>query len=110
MKKVFSLTLAVLCIITMIGTFTACSDDAAGIVGKWAYESSDDMYYTFNEDGTGAYSFMGSEMKFTYTDDGAEVTIQYENSTAPNVFKYTIEDKTLKIEDSFGSITNYIKK
>jgi len=110
MKRVFKLTSVVLCLVLMLGIFAACSNDEPTIVGKWVYESSDDMYYTFNEDGTGGYFFVGGEMKFTYTDDGTALTIQYETATEPNVFKYTIEGDTLKIEDSLGDMITYIKK
>jgi len=70
----------------------------------------DDKITVYAQDGTGGYFFVGGEMKFTYTDDGTALTIQYETATEPNVFKYTIEGDTLKIEDSLGDMITYIKK
>lgn len=110
MKRIFMLTLAVMCAGLMLVAFSACGDEEPTIVGQWGYEGGDDMYYTFNEDGTGSYFFLAGELKFTYEDDGKAVTLQYENSAEPNVFNYTIEGDTLKIEDSFGSVMTYIKK
>ena len=76
MKKILSILLVV-CLV--MGLMTACGGDdkKAGkkeetitIVGTWEYESMG-AAYVFNADGTGAYQFAGSEMKFTYTDDGS---------------------------------------
>lgn len=112
-KRVISI-LMILCVAFMLFSFTACSDkeksDAPAIVGKWEYESSSDMYYTFREDGTGSYWFLGSETKFVYEDDGKALTLQYENIEQPNVFEYKIEGKKLLIQDSFGEFMTYIKK
>ena len=116
MKKIFMVTLAIMCAGMMLFAFSACSGESKEdnaeptIVGKWVYESADNMYYTFNEDGTGSYFFVGGEMKFTYEDDGDAVTIKYENSTEPSIYKYTIEKDVLSIEDSFGEIVKYVKK
>ena len=122
MKKTLKGIFMILCAGLMIFAFTACSDEEKGdkkgdeksnvpaIVGTWEYEDSSEMYYTFNEDGTGAYFFIGDEMKFTYEDDGKALTIQYENATGPNVFEYKIDGKKLLIEDSFGETVTYIKK
>jgi len=119
MKKIFVVMLSVICLGTMLFAFTSCSKkeaasnenpNAAPIVGKWEYEDSSDMYYTFNEDGTGSYYFVSGEMKFTYEDDGKAVTLHYETATEPSVYKYTIEGNVLSIEDSFGDYVKYIKK
>lgn len=119
MKRIFKISVSVLCLIAVLFAFTACSQNngasgentgAAPIVGKWEYEDSSDMYYIFNEDGTGLYYFVSGEMNFTYEDDGKAVTLQYETATEPSTFKYTIEDNVLSIEDSFGEYVKYIKK
>jgi len=119
MKKLFCILLAAL---MLMGILAACGNDdgkkdaskeaekkTAPIVGTWEYADMD-CAYIFNEDGTGKYTFVGSELPFTYTDDGSKLGIQYENSDFPNEFNYTIEGKTLHIEDSFGSIVDYTKK
>ncbi len=114
MKRVFKIMVSVLCLSAMLFAFTACSQketsNAAPIVGKWVYEDSSDMYYTFNEDGTGSYYFVAGEMKFTYEDDGKAVTLHYETATEPSTYQYTIKDNVLSIEDSFGEYVTYIKK
>ena len=119
MKKLFCILLAAL---MLMGILAACGNDGdkkddgkkeeektAAIVGTWEYAGIG-CSYTFNEDGTGKYTFTGNEMPFTYKDDGSKLEIQYENSDFPNEFNYTIEGKTLHIEDSFGSIVDYTKK
>ncbi|MBQ4517561.1 MAG: hypothetical protein II997_03125 [Clostridia bacterium] len=119
MKRIFKIMVSVLCLGAMLFAFTACSQNkgtsnenanVAPIVGKWEYEDSSDMYYTFNEDGTGSYYFVSGEMKFTYEDDGEAVTLHYETATEPSTYKYTIKDNVLSIEDSFGEYVTYIKK
>ena len=135
MKRMFKIMVSVLCLSAMLFAFTACSqnkgtssenenvapienenvaptenENVAPIVGKWEYEDSSDMYYTFNEDGTGLYYFVSGEMKFTYEDDGEAVTLYYETATEPSTYQYTIKDNVLSIEDSFGEYVTYIKK
>ena len=112
MKKIVSILLIVCmlaCLLCACGGGETKENEPVSIVGTWEY-SSMDCSYTFNADGTGSYSFYGSEMKFTYTDDGSKVVLQYEGMTDTNEFAYTIEGKTLHIEDSFGSIVDYTKK
>jgi len=111
MKKLICILL-VSCM--LVGVLAACggkenTSEPVTIVGTWEYAEMN-CAYTFNEDGTGSYSFAGSALPFTYTDDGSKVSVQYEGSSAPNEFAYTIEGKTLHIEDSFGSIVDYTRK
>ena len=112
MKKMICMLLVAF---MLVGLFAACVDEGGGkeetvtIIGTWEY-SAMNCAYTFKEDGTGCYTFGGSDLPFTYTDDGSKVSIQYENSTDPNVFNYTIEGDTLHIEDSYGQIVDYTKK
>ena len=83
---------------------------AEGLVGSWEYETGG-YTYTFNADGTGTYD-VGTDtpMKFTYTDDGTNLSILYDGNTAPFESTYTIDGDKLNIKDSFGSDTIYIKK
>lgn len=111
MKKIVSVLLVA---VILMGMLAACGkdkkkDEPITIVGTWEY-SGMDCAYIFNADGTGAYSFYGAEQPFTYTDDGSTVVITYEDSEWPNEFAYTIEGKTLHIEDSFGEIVDYTRK
>lgn len=107
MKKI----IAFLLVVMMVFSFAACSsEEKVTLIGTWESVDISGAKYTFNEDGSGKYTFMGTDMEFTYTDDGTQVTIQYSNSDAPNVFKYTIAEGKLNIEDSFGSIVVYEKQ
>ena len=115
MKKILSILLVVC--MTM-GLMAACGGDdkkadkkeePVTIVGTWEYNSLG-AAYVFNADGSGAYKFAGNEMKFTYTDDNGKLTLNYEGMDVPNEFNYTIEGKTLHIEDSAGSIVDYTRK
>ena len=79
------------------------------IIGSWRWDSSTEYIYTFHKDGTGAYTYGGQVLPFDYIDNGDSVSIQYPNSTAPNVFRYHINGVVLSIEDSFGQYVTYIK-
>lgn len=120
MKKVILSTIAV---VMMALAFVSCGnngnnggnkggDEKQGIVGNWYY--SDDTYYTFNEDGTGSYTFYGNVFgNFTYTEGDGKLTLTYEGSTEPMVLGYKLEGKTLTIlagEDNYGSDTEYKRK
>ena len=59
---------------------------------------------------TGSYTAGGTEMKFTYEDDGEEVTITYEGNTKSSIYSYKVEDNKLIIKDSFGNEVEYLKK
>lgn len=79
------------------------------LVGQWEYAEGGYMY-TFNEDGTGTYTFSGSEMKFTYEDNGDSFSILYEGNTTATELEYEIKDSTLVVTDSFGSPVEYTRK
>lgn len=97
----------------LLGLLVGCGkkepDAPQGLAGTWEY-SSGGYAYTFNADGTGAYTYSGTEMPFTYTDDGAKVSILFNGNSAPNEFAYTISGNTLSIEDSFGELVEYTRK
>lgn len=111
MKKLIALVL----VLTLCATvLAACGDKEKKaekpltLVGTWEY-SGMDCHYTFNDDGTGVYYFIGAEQKFTYTDNGDSVTIQFETSDFPSDHAYEIKGKTLLIEDSFGDMVEYTR-
>lgn len=111
-KKLGVLIFATFLVVIMTG----CGKSSKGLEGTWNYydESSKqartDIYYKFNGDNTGSYTFYGDEKKFTYEDKGNKVKISYENTTVPNEFEYSIEDDMLIIKDSFGSDVKYQRK
>ncbi|MBR3116561.1 MAG: hypothetical protein IKF36_01645 [Bacilli bacterium] len=100
----------------LIVIMTGCGSSSKGLEGQWNYydESSKkenkDIYYTFNGDNTGSYTFYSDKKKFTYEDKGNKVKISYENTTIPNEFEYVIEDDMLIIKDSVGSDVKYKRK
>lgn len=99
MKRFISVLL--LCVFAALA-FTACADNSASkaIVGKWKYSLNDnlrdvitdviedervyvDIYYEFNEDGTGAYysSIDTDKQIFEYEYDGAILTLTMGNNS-----------------------------
>ena len=124
MKKIIALLLAVCLMAALVAcgetkpaetTETTAAETAEtaeaaapSLVGTWEYEGGG-YTYTFNADGTGNYD-VGSDMPFTYTDDGETVAITFEGSTAPMELKYTIEGSKLTVIDSLGSPVVYNKK
>lgn len=112
MKKFISLLLS---LTAVLGLMTACgegsqaatTESAKTIIGTWKYDGAMDCAYVFQANGQGAYRYYGVDIPFTYTDDGTAVSIQYENSAAPLVLKYTINGDILSIEDSFGEMVTY---
>ena len=79
------------------------------IIGSWIWDGNTEYIYTFQKDGTGSYIYGGQELTFDYVDNGDHVSIQYPNSSEPNIFHYSITGVVLSIEDSFGQYVTYIK-
>ena len=102
---------AVLVVATIV--LTGCGNSNS-IIGTWQYKDGDsvksDVYYKFNKDKTGEYTYYGSTRNFTYEDKGTKVKISYEGTTTPNEFDYSIKDNILTIKDSFGSDVTYKRK
>ncbi len=80
------------------------------IVGSWKNdELGYEFIYTFNADGTGKYSIMGSAMAFTYTLGDNKITITFAGDTAAFETQYRLDGETLNIIDSLGNDTLYQK-
>ena len=77
------------------------------IIGSWEHSG---YIYKFNEDKTGSYTAYGSEMKFTYEDDGKKVKILYNGNTIPGTYEYRIDGNKLIINDSLGNDLEYTRK
>ncbi len=113
MKNFFK-KIEVVAIITFIITLLTGCGNLNSIVGT--FEALDngkvrnDIYYTFNKDNTGGYTFYGQTKNFIYEDRGNKVIISYEGATSPNEFDYSIKDNILTIKDSFGSDVQYKRK
>jgi len=111
-KKLGVLALSAFIIIIMTG----CGKSNEGIVGEWNYYDSaaknakSKIYYTFNKDNTGSYTFYDDTKKFKYETKDGKVIISYENATVPNEFEYSIKDDILTIKDSFGADVTYKRK
>ena len=116
MKKIFKI--GSLCLIIGLVVFIAvvgCSKkEKITIVGTWNYFINEtvvnEIYYEFNKDNTGKYSFYGSEKTFTYEDKGKEIIIKNDDDTNSNKFEYKIVDGTLTLKDNFGDEAKYKKK
>ena len=89
---------------------SAASADAlmAALEGSWAHGSS--YVYEFRTDGTGVYHVGTTDMDFTYTLTGEEISFLFTGNTAPMVLQYRIEGSTLILVDSFGRDVDYIKQ
>ena len=110
MKKTL-LAIGVIAVLALsLFVLTGCGAEEKGLIGSWKYTSGSSEYiYTFNEDGTGSYSYFGTERPFTYEDNETSVTITYDGDTTGGTYEYEIEGNTLKIKDSFGSTVEYSK-
>ena len=107
MKKIVLIIGIILVVVVATIVFVKVGNKKEGLVGKWEYSS---FVYTFNKDKTGTYDSLGTEMEFTYEDDGSTVSILYNGNTSPLELKYTIEGDKLIITDSFGTDVEYTKK
>ena len=101
-------------IITFIITLLTGCGNSNSIVGTWEYydgtNTKSEVYYTFNRNSTGSYTYYNDTKEFTYEDRGNKVVISYEGTTSPNEFDYSIENGVLTIKDSFGSDVKYKRK
>lgn len=109
-KKIVSIICVMMIALSTLA-LTGCGKDSKSIVGQWVYKLGNSEYvYTFNDDGTGSYNAFGVEMKFTYEDDGENVSILYDGNTVASKYAYKVEGKKLTIKDSFGIDVVYTKK
>lgn len=107
MKSIIKRILLVLVIMVGITCLAGCGKDKNKLIGSWNH---DGYIYTFNSDKTGDYSLYGGKMKFTYEDDGENLSITFEGNTSPMTLPYKIEGKKLIITDSFGEEVIYTRK
>ena len=78
------------------------------LVGSWKNEYLGyDFIYTFNADGTGKYDAAGTNMPFTYTTEGNQISILYDGDSASFDTEYSIDGSTLNVIDSLGNDTLY---
>lgn len=114
MKKTMKVVaIAAILVVAMLG-LAGCKKDKKEaakdpIVGAWEYEKGG-YTYTFNEDGTGSYSYYSTKMDFTYTTDGNKLSLKYNGSTMPFETEFSIDGDTLNVKDSLGRDTLYKKK
>ena len=116
MGKIFK-RLGVLCVAAFLVVLsTGCGSSSNSIVGKWEYyneatkSTQSDIYYTFNKDGSGSYTFYSQDIKFTYEDNGTKVILDKEGTTMKNEYEYSIKDDVLTIKDDLGSDVKYKRK
>lgn len=116
MKKTLKITLIITMLLSAVLVLAGCGEKKEDkkntvnpIVGSWKYESGD-YTYTFNEDGTGDYSFSSAKMEFTYKTEGNKLSITYKGNTTAFETEYSINGDTLNVKDSFGKDTLYKKQ
>lgn len=96
MKKI-SLVLA----LVLMMSFVLCACGASNeLVGEWKGEEGE--IYTFEDDGTGAVSFFGIEVAFTYEAADGKLTLTLDDETfgteEPQTSEYTIDGDKLTID------------
>ncbi|MBQ3409398.1 MAG: hypothetical protein IJH12_09375 [Clostridia bacterium] len=113
MKKITSV-ISLVAILMVVLTFSGCGNEKQKeekytLVGSWKLEADTDLVYiyTFNDDGTGSYSYYGSELSFSYKDRGDKVSITFQGNTVESEFEYRIEGDSLIIKDGFGNDLTY---
>ena len=110
MKKIISIVCIVMIALSSL-VFTGCGKESNSVVGEWVYKLGDSEYiFKFNEDGTGSYTAWGNEAKFTYEDDGENISILYDGTTSANKYSYKVDRKKLTFTDSYGINVEYTKK
>ena len=113
MKRVFKLGMIVSVLVVAL-LITGCGKKANPVVGTWSYyrdgETRTEIYYQFNKDNTGKYSFYGNDKEFTYEVDDERVSIKYKTDSNASNLEYEISKGILTIKDSFGSNVTYKKK
>lgn len=91
MRKVLSLALVCLCVVTML---SACG--SGSLVGTWAITEDDISYsYTFNEDGTGKVAAGEIGLDFTWEAKDGKLSMVTMGQTV--TMEYTIKGKELTI-------------
>ena len=109
MKKIISIAL-VLCLALVL--FAGCGTNEEKIIGTWKgsietgiLNTSVNVEYTFNEDGTGSMpvlkSSVGIDVNFTYTIEEDLITIVTDASilSQTKVYSMAFEDDTLILTD-----------
>lgn len=109
MKKIISIAL-VLCLALVL--FAGCGTNEEKIIGTWKgsvetgiLNTSVNVEYTFNEDGTGSMpvlkSSVGIDVNFTYTIEGDLITIVTDASilSQTKVYSMEFEGDTLILTD-----------
>ena len=82
-------------------------EEKSPLIGSWDYSG---FVYKFNDDKTGSYTAGGTEMPFTYEDDGEKIKILYEGNTEASTYEYKVDGNRLTIHDSFNNEVIYYRK
>lgn len=110
MKKILSVALIVLVLVT---AFSACTPVEEKIAGKWTYTETvlgivTERTYVFNADGTGTApgeltgDLIPLEMKWSVYEDN--LAIEKTVNQAPVVYKYELKGDTLTLTKADGSV------
>ncbi|MBE6981425.1 MAG: hypothetical protein E7437_03780 [Ruminococcaceae bacterium] len=91
MKKCISIMLALVMVVGMCVSFSACSDEKDAYVGIWQLEEAKNYYIYIYEDGTGDY-----------------YSTSYGHSGHHDYFDWKIKDGYLVIEEPDGMFGSFI--
>ena len=108
------IVLFMICILAI--TCVACGSDAGSssdpMVGSW--KSKMGFVYTFKEGGKGTYDCMGTKYDIDWSTEDGKLSLKVwmpgvDENTKPSVLDYSIDGKTLTINDSFGNPVEYTR-
>lgn len=110
MKKIVSLVLVVLCVLT---AFSACAKPETKILGTWTGEQNvlgvvAKYSFTFNEDGTGnmtAALDIGVAMTYTIEGDKLNITTSVLGISNTRTYTYAFEGDQLLLTEGDTTIT-----
>lgn len=102
MKKI----IAMLCLLALLISLTACSSPEDELVGKWYIERNDVLYFTFYSDGTCKVHGKYGTGKWSVTDGVLKLVDFYGQTTT---FDYTVKGDVLTINAN-GNVTEMYRK
>lgn len=109
MKKVMSVVLVVLCVLTL---FSGCANPEKKIIGTWNGEENvlgvvAKYSFTFNEDGTGSMTAaldIGVAMTYTIEDDKLNITTSILGINNTKTYTYAFEGDQLLLTEGDTTI------
>ena len=114
MKKKFKTIITAVVLLAVAFMVTGCgkkdNSNKSPLVGVWKGEEEySDYGYKFNEDGTGSYLIINTEIPFTYQDKGDKIAFIFNDNQIEKVVEYRFDGNALIIKELNGEV-RYIKQ